>query len=152
MQCPACGNELLPETLNNTTYHVCDGACGGVWFERLELEKCDDTSTYLGDPLTIPKGDCPSLNQSKRYTCPSCENIIMKRRYLDAIEDVMTDECPSCGGFWLNGDDLEEMHSQMDAPGLNSTDQIDKTDAHTQSREKRLIAMCHGLCPGQPVG
>ena len=152
MQCPACGNELLPETLNNTTYHVCDGACGGVWFERLELEKCEDTSAFPGDRLTIQKGVCSSLNQSRRYTCPACANIIMRRRYLDTIEDVMTDECPSCGGFWLNGDDLEEMHSQMDTPCLRTADDMDRAKLDTQNREKYLIAMCHGLCSSQPVG
>ena len=152
MQCPACGNELLPETLNNTTYHVCHGACGGVWFERLELEKCEDTSAFLGDRLTIQKGVCSSLNQSRRYTCPACENIIMRRRYLDTIEDVMTDECPSCGGFWLNGDELEEMHNQMDMPNVQSEDDLDSKGVNTQNREKRLIAACHGLCPSQLVG
>ena len=152
MQCPACGNELLPETLNNTTYHICDGACGGVWFERLEIEKCDETATCSGEGLAIKKGACPSLNQSKRYTCPSCENIIMRRRYLDAIEDVLTDECPSCGGFWLNGDDLEEMHSQMDTPCLKTAEEMEPGERHAQAREMQLIAACHGLCSGQPVG
>ncbi len=152
MQCPACGNELLPETRNNTTYHVCEGACGGVWFERLELEKCDDASIYLGEDLQINKAACPGLNQSRRYTCPSCENIIMKRRYLDAIEDVMTDECSSCGGFWLNGDDFEEMHSQMDTPSFRRVDDMEQSECKAQIREKRLIAACHGLCPAHPVG
>ncbi len=152
MQCPACGNELLPETLNNTTYHICEGACGGVWFERLELEKCEDTPMSLGEGLQINKAACPSLNQSRRYTCPSCENIIMGRRYLDTIEDVMTDECPSCGGFWLNGDDLEEMHSQMDTPSFKTTDMMEQSERNTQNREKHLIAMCHGLCPSHLVG
>jgi len=152
MQCPACGNELLPQTLNTTTYHICEGACGGVWFERLELEKCDDTYTTLGEGLQIQRAACPSLNQSRRYTCPSCENIIMRRRYLETIEDVMTDECPSCGGFWLNGDDLEEMHSQMDTPSLRTISEMEKGEIHTQTREKFLIAMCHGLCSSHPVG
>lgn len=152
MQCPACGNELLPQTLNNTTYHICDGACGGVWFGRLELEKCDGASASLGEGLQVTRGACPSLNQSRRYTCPSCENIIMRRRYLETIEDVMTDECPSCGGFWLNGDDLEEMHSQMDTPSLRTAKEMEQREVHTQNREKCLIAMCHGLCASHPVG
>ncbi len=76
----------------------------------------------------------------------------MRRRYLEAIEDVMTDECPSCGGFWLNGDDLEEMHSQMDTPSLRTVSEMEKGEIHTQTREKFLIAMCHGLCSSHPVG
>ena len=152
MQCPACGNELLPETINNTTYHICDGGCGGVWFEREELEKCEDAPTYSEPHLTIKKEACPTLNQSRRYTCPSCANIIMIRRYLDTIEDVLVDECVSCGGFWLNGDDLEEMHSQMDTPCFKHVDEMEPAELKTQNREKSLIAACHGLCPSHLVG
>lgn len=152
MQCPACGNELLPETINHITYQVCDGGCGGVWFERQEIEQCDETLAFSGERLTVKKEVCPSLNQSKRYTCPSCTNIIMGRRYLDSIEDVLVDECPSCGGFWLNGDDLEEMHSQMDHPVYRSVDELEADALHTQKREKHLIAACHGLCPSHLVG
>jgi len=152
MQCPACGNELLPEMINNTTFHICDGGCGGVWFERQELENWNENPTYNEIHLNIKKEDCPSLNQSRRYTCPSCENIIMRRRYLDTIEDVMTDECSSCGGFWLNGDDLEEMHSQMDTVSFTDVDELASEGRHMQNRERSLIAACHGLCPGLPVG
>ena len=152
MQCPACGNELLPKAINNTTYHICDGGCGGVWFDWREMEHWDENPDYSDAPLIIKTENSQSLNQSKRYTCPSCENIIMKRRYLDTIEDILADECPSCSGFWLNGDELEEMHNQMDTPNAQSEDGLDAKGLKTQNREKRLIAACHGLCPNQLVG
>jgi Zn-finger nucleic acid-binding protein len=152
MQCPACGNELLPEMINNTTFHICDGGCGGVWFERQELENWNENSTYNETHLTVKKETCPSLNQSKRYICPTCESIIMQRRYLDTIEDVLVDECSSCGGFWLNGDDLEEMHSQMDLASFKCADELESASLTLQNREKYLIAACHGLCPCLPVG
>ena len=152
MQCPACGNELLPESINNVTYHICDGGCGGVWFDQKEIEQCDEALILSGDHLTVKKEVCPSLNQSKRYTCPSCENIIMMRRYLNTIEEVLADECPSCGGFWLNGDDLEEMHSQMDQPVYRAEEELESNAVVMQQREKLLIAACHGLCPSHLVG
>lgn len=123
-----------------------------MWFERLELDKYEEAPTYSEACLSVKKEACPSLNQSKRYTCPSCANIIMMRRYLDTIEDVLVDECSSCGGFWLNGDDLEEMHSQMDTPCFKQVDDMEPAAVKTQVREKRLIAACHGLCPSHLVG
>ena len=41
MKCPACYNELTPRRAGQITVDVCDGGCGGIWFDNFELKRVD---------------------------------------------------------------------------------------------------------------
>ena len=46
MKCPACENELTEKIFANVPLDVCEGGCGGVWFDWFELQKFDDIIEY----------------------------------------------------------------------------------------------------------
>ena len=39
MNCPACGNVLKEMTVSDISVDVCQGGCGGIWFDNFELKK-----------------------------------------------------------------------------------------------------------------
>ncbi|MFB2922740.1 MULTISPECIES: zf-TFIIB domain-containing protein [Aerosakkonema] len=39
MKCPACENNLTEIVTEAITVDVCEGGCGGIWFDRFELSQ-----------------------------------------------------------------------------------------------------------------
>ena len=107
MQCPACGNRLEEMTIGDVTVDVCRRGCGGVWFDRFELQKCDEQHEAAGEALLEIERD-PTLvvDHDKRRNCPRCEDIVMMRHFFSVQRGVEVDECPQCAGVWLDQGEL----------------------------------------------
>ena len=41
MKCPACENELTDKDVGGVTVDICNGGCGGLWFDNFEFKKFD---------------------------------------------------------------------------------------------------------------
>ena len=54
MQCPACYNQLSPFQVGNVTVDVCQGGCGGIWFDAFELQRVDDQAEAAGEAMLTP--------------------------------------------------------------------------------------------------
>lgn len=157
MNCPACGNELTTQNVNGINLNACAQGCGGVWLDWPELSKFDDVQDSGQEGLMIEKNERQIVNQSKRYSCPHCNDIVMARHFVSTPEDVLVDECPSCGGLWLNGDELDEIRAQFEneACTLESADLSGDKAASTDRQDlriKRFINVIRFLCPSQFVG
>jgi len=117
MKCPACGKELSQKPAgDNITVDVCEGGCGGIWFDRFELEKVDNLEEAEGESLlNIQKSPEVEVNPNLRRHCPKCSSIPMMRHYYSIKKQVLVDECPKCAGFWLDGGELAEIRSQFNS-------------------------------------
>ncbi|MBN1826564.1 MAG: zf-TFIIB domain-containing protein [Candidatus Eisenbacteria bacterium] len=91
---------------------VCRGGCGGIWFDRFELDKVDEPDEAPGELLYDIDYD-PELqvNPTKRRSCPHCEDAVMMRHFFSVKRAVAVDECPACGGFWLDRGELQTIRS-----------------------------------------
>ncbi len=157
MNCPACGNELATQDVNGIFLNVCAEGCGGIWFDWPELSKFDQAQDAGSEPLTIERNESQIVNQSRRYNCPCCSDIVMARHFINVQEDVLVDECPSCGGLWLNGDELDEIRQQFDHEQchLGPTELSESgtlAEDLQELRMKRLTNAISFLCPSQYVG
>jgi Zn-finger nucleic acid-binding protein len=86
---------------------VCLGGCGGIWFDIFELQKLDDPNEAGGEMLVnVKKQDHLQIDYSQRRNCPRCLNIVMMRHFYSPRRRVEVDECPNCGGFWLDAGEL----------------------------------------------
>lgn len=113
MICPACGNELQEYTVEQITVDVCRGGCGGLWFDRFELEKFDEPHESAGEALLdIETDESLVIDHDQRRTCPKCENMIMMRHFFSSKREVEVDECPQCAGFWLDEGELRRIRKQ----------------------------------------
>ena len=107
MKCPACDYTLTPLTVGKITVDVCQGGCGGIWFDNFELQKADDPAEFEGAPLLhVQRDDSRQVDYERRRKCPKCADIVMMRHFFSDRRQVEVDECPGCGGVWLDDGEL----------------------------------------------
>lgn len=122
MKCPACGNEMVTQSAGTIQIDVCEGGCGGVWFDNFELRKVDEVGA---DQIRNVQRD-PSLrvDQERKRRCPKCPHQVMMRRYFSRLRRTLIDECPSCAGIWLDAGEfdaiMQELEESPDTATLNA--------------------------------
>ena len=115
MKCPACFNPLSSTTVGKLTVDVCRGGCGGIWFDAFELQQVDEPQESAGAWLVnIERDPQLQVDTSRKRACPKCEGVKLKRRYFSAKRRIEVDECPGCGGYWLDAGELEKIRDEMD--------------------------------------
>jgi hypothetical protein len=112
MKCPACENILQEMTVGGVAVDVCKGGCGGIWFDNFELKKFDEPHESAGEALLdIERDESLIVDHTKRLKCPKCDDIVMMRHFFSVKKGVEVDECPGCGGFWLDAGELRKIRS-----------------------------------------
>lgn len=130
MKCPACFNELSQIQVGKVVVDVCEGGCGGVWFDAFELQRVDEQTETAGEHLlNIARDPDIKIDASRKRDCPRCSGVKLKRHFFSARRRVEVDECPNCGGYWLDAGELaqirlEKTETQLPAqkPALSSQD------------------------------
>ena len=115
MFCPACQNKMSQITHRGVTLDICKNGCGGIWFDNFELGKFDEQSEDLGDVLSCltPVPDV-KIDLSKRQNCPVCAGVVMMRHYFSPNDKIIVDQCPACGGIWLDAGELVAIRSSFE--------------------------------------
>ena len=107
MNCPACANVLKEMTVSGVALDVCRGGCGGIWFDNFELKKFDEPHESAGEELLdVERDQGIIVDHAKRLKCPKCDDIVMMRHFFSIKKQVVVDECPGCGSFWLDAGEL----------------------------------------------
>lgn len=114
MKCPACTGALKEMQQAGLTVDICDQNCGGIWFDNFELKKVDEAHESLGEPLLniSPHVRVPVDHDRKRL-CPRCPDQTLFRHYFTVRQEVEIDDCPSCGGVWLDVGELAAIRKQF---------------------------------------
>jgi Zn-finger nucleic acid-binding protein len=95
---------------------VCSGGCGGIWFDAFELRKVEAAQEITGDiEIRIPRDSAVAVDFDKRRGCPKCPEVVLMRHYYSKKRGVVVDECPNCGGFWLDAGELEQVRAEREA-------------------------------------
>ena len=116
MKCPACDIEMQEVVVEDITVDVCKQGCGGMWFDRFELQKVDEPHESAGEGLLQVETDSKvKVDPSQRRSCPKCDNITMMRHFFSVKKEVEVDECPNCAGFWLDAGELGSIRNQFDS-------------------------------------
>jgi Zn-finger nucleic acid-binding protein len=113
MECPVCGNELTQMVAGEITVDACAGGCGGIWFDRYELMKVDESQESAGEGLLdIGRDKSLVVDRDKRFECPR-DGVVMMRYFFSVKRQVTIDECPSCGGHWLDPGELATIRTEF---------------------------------------
>ena len=115
MKCPRCSNQLSLFKVNNVELDVCHNGCGGIWFDKWELQKLDEHSEVEVSIFSQIKSDENlQVDMEKRLDCPKCtRKIVMMRHFHSVKRRVEVDECPGCGGYWLDLGELIMIHENF---------------------------------------
>jgi Zn-finger nucleic acid-binding protein len=92
---------------------VCRGGCGGLWFDWLELKKVDEAHEEAGSALLeVERDPTRRVDTTQRRHCPRCGDVVMMRHFASVQRAVEVDECPRCGGFFLDHGELNAIRAQ----------------------------------------
>ncbi|MEA3306725.1 MAG: zf-TFIIB domain-containing protein, partial [Elusimicrobiota bacterium] len=122
MNCPKCSDEVLVETptLGNIPLDVCP-SCSGIWFDKGELEaliKQSQSENTANFDLINPK--------PKGLKCPRCENEMMRGGLVNPL--LLVDKCESCGGVWLDANELRLVRKMLGLSEEDSEVKVDRPD------------------------
>jgi uncharacterized protein len=163
MNCPACGHSLSSRTAGDVTVDVCDGGCGGIWFDHYELKKLDEATESAGEALLDVRRD-PGVvvDPAERYRCPKCtDDVVLMRHFWSVKRAVTIDECAECGGIFLDAGELgsirhefpteEARHAAADAYFAEVVDPMLKEqhelDMEELARAKKFASAFRFICP-----
>jgi len=106
------------------TVDVCEGGCGGIWFDAFELQHVDDPEEYVGETmLHISKDPKIQVDFTRKRACPRCEGVKLMKHFFSAKRRVEVDECPNCGGYWLDAGELAQIRQEK-AEGVPKQGQL----------------------------
>lgn len=113
MECPVCSNHLSKLTAGNIELDVCQGGCGGVWFDEHELHKFDEPHEFSDSAvLNLRKGSPSNGLRTKARPCPKCDGEVLVRQFIDEKNQVEMDQCWNCAGIWLDVGELNTLRNQ----------------------------------------
>ena len=114
MRCPACLNPFTQLLVGDIPIDACEGGCGGVWLNRFEIKKLNHLNNDdIQALLDIAKNEEVKVNTKKRRRCPKCKTIVMLRHFFSIKKELMVDECPKCGGYWLDAGELAKIRHEF---------------------------------------
>ena len=115
MKCPTCGKSLCRMDVGGVGVDVCEAGCGGMWFDSCELQKfdepryCQSEGEVLLDRAMTQSTQCDHTGD--RY-CPKCCKTTMMKHVRNSEYQVEVDECPECGGIWMDCGQLAYIRTQ----------------------------------------
>lgn len=110
LRCPRSSIPLQRFRIGGIDTDVCED-CGGLWLDRLELTRFQPPESAFGDGLVAHLQQFPPtlIDHSIRLTCPHHPDVVMLRRRFSLTVPIEIDECPQCGGIWLDTDELAQV-------------------------------------------
>lgn len=114
MICPRTGTELKTINVGKVPVYV-SNKCGGVFLENQTLKMFECPNEKRGNALVnhLSQFHSEPLNLDHRVSCPACPDTVMLRRYYSPLHSVEIDECPGCGGIWLDTGELAKLQALM---------------------------------------
>jgi Zn-finger nucleic acid-binding protein len=114
MKCPVCNRQLQEMRVADIVVEVCQNGCGGIWFDNYELKKMDEQHEAAGEALlSLKRDEDIRVDYSQIRLCPKCENQKMLKHFFSVEREVEIDECPVCGGLWLDYGELGQIRDQF---------------------------------------
>lgn len=146
MKCPRTGEELKEIEVCGVMVDISE-ACGGVWFDNFELSRFDEAHKSAGDELMkiMDQYRNDDIDLKEKIKCPRCTDVVLHRHYFSVKRTVEIDECPECGGVWLDPGELANIRAEYktekerNAEGAKFVDDIYAESELKKELEKHRI-------------
>lgn len=115
INCPACGKKMvkvfMPE--QGVNLDVCADGCGGIYFDNREFSKFDKPNENISPLLELLKDkQFQSVDTSLIRICPTC-GANMVKNFTNLEHEIEVDECYSCGGKFLDYDEINKIRANF---------------------------------------
>jgi hypothetical protein len=110
MNCPACDYVMTGRQVGEITVDACDGGCGGVWFDNFELRRVSEAGAQL--LRNVARDPMLRVDLAAKRKCPRCAEQPLFRRFYSRLRRTQVDECPNCGGIWLDGGEFAAIQDE----------------------------------------
>jgi hypothetical protein len=105
---------MMERQVGGIAVDVCDGGCGGVWFDQRELQKVDEAHEAAGQVLLDVRQDPHArADLAARRRCPRCADVVLMRHFTSVKREVTVDECPACAGVFLDQGELRAIRTEF---------------------------------------
>ena len=62
--------------------------------------------------LWIQRDEGVAVDPSRKRACPRCQGIKLHRHFFSARRRIEVDQCPNCGGYWLDAGELAQVREE----------------------------------------
>lgn len=163
MKCPRTGVDMEEVTVGGVKVDISPG-CGGVWFDNFELERFDEVVESAGEELIalIQKYKTDEEVPDRQIYSPRHPEMPMQRYFFSSKRQIEIDECPKCGGIWLDPGELTRIRELFPAEEDRKAagkafveevfaqsgfeDEADKNEAFRQ-KAQRIANILRWICP-----
>ena len=97
---------------------VCYGGCGGIWFDATELGRV--SSRAAATLHTIWNVPVANVKQTEPRLCPRCPEQVLERKWFSESQKVEIDQCPQCGGVWLDAGEFSRIYDEIKGAEVTS--------------------------------
>jgi Zn-finger nucleic acid-binding protein len=103
-------NNLVQTKKEQIAYDICE-ACGSLWLDAGELDKM---AFQVSGSIEYCSRDGAVGVAERKKECPRCEQTALDKVYFVGCEDIVLDRCRNCGGFWLDGGELNLLNRELE--------------------------------------
>ena len=113
MECLNCNTEMVNNDVitkkAELAYDMCE-KCGSLWLDAGELDKM---AFKVAGSIEFSSEDVDKTSEKKSLKCPRCEDFILSRVKFLGAGDIILHHCKNCGGFWLDGGELNLIDAEL---------------------------------------
>jgi Zn-finger nucleic acid-binding protein len=114
MNCLNCNEEMINNLVQTKkeqiAYDICE-ACGSLWLDAGELDKM---AFQVAGSIEYCSRDAAEGVAGRKKECPRCDQTILDKVYFIGCEEIVLDHCRNCGGFWLDGGELDLINRELE--------------------------------------
>lgn len=124
LKCPACGKEMekvfIP--MQGINLDICTNGCGGIFFDNREFNEFDEKDEDISAILEkINNKTFSTVDTSAERFCPNCGAKMVKNNS-SINNNIEVDDCYSCGGKFLDREELVKIRAEYDTEAERSED------------------------------
>jgi len=136
MHCPACESKLNEVDLCGLRVDLCQNGCGGIWFDRFELNQTSKIHAELIQSLfKASTSKHTERIKTKKRQCPK-DKTIMQQHFYSIKKEVEVDTCPCCAGIWLDHNELESIQNQY----ANMSEKEEEANRFIEEAFKKILS------------
>ena len=114
MRCLNCGAEManydVITSKGELSYDLCE-KCGSLWLDKGKLDKM--AFQVAGSIEFCSEKDDPTP-EAQVKNCPRCDGVTLSRVRFLGETDIILHHCKNCGGFWLDGGELNLIDNELE--------------------------------------